>query len=298
MSGLDRSHVVILAVALTVILAGCAGLVGGGNDAEAPDDGDANDADDDPADTDDGDASGSSSVDGVSPSTLQSNTLEAMNDIETASFEIEQTTEVGMEYTITMNGSVDTANEKMQMSMNLGPTLGQMESYIIGDTMYFEESDTWYQMDTGDVEIWNHEDSFNQSKELLETGDLEVADTTTVDGQEVYVVEIDMDADEYNEFLQEHGDEYGIDENLDVDVQSVNVTQYIDTESHHVRQMNVDLSAESGMGEFSTTMTITWDDINEPVDIELPADAEDAIEIDGWEGVEDGSQARVSAVAG
>lgn len=280
MSGLDRSHVVILAVALTVLLAGCVGLVGDGDDAEAPDDGDANDADD------------------VSPSTLQSNTLEAMEDVETASFEIEQTTEAGMEYTITMNGSVDTANEKMQMSMDLGPTLGQMESYIIGDTMYFEESDTWYQMDTGDAQMWNHEDSFNQSKELLETGDLAVADTTTVDGHEVYVVDIDLDADEYNEFLEEHGAEYGIDESFDVEVKSVNVTQYIDTESHYVRRMNVDLSAESGMGEFRSNMTMSWDDINEPVDIELPAAAEDAIEIDGWEGIEGGSQARIGAVAG
>lgn len=280
MFGLDRSHVVILAVALTVILAGCAGLLGDGNDTEAPDDGDANDADD------------------VSPSTLQSNTLEAMEDVETASFEIEQTTEAGMEYTIMMNGTVDTANEKMQMSMDLGPTLGQMESYIIGDTMYFEESDTWYQMDTGDVQIWNHEDSFNQSKELLETGDLEVTDTTTVDGHDVYVVDIELDAEEYNEFLQEHGDEYGIDESIDVEVQSVNVTQYIDTESHYVRQMNVDLSADSGMGEFRSIMTISWDDINEPVNIELPADAEDAIEIDGWEGVEDGSQAQIGGIAG
>ena len=78
-------------------------------------------------------------------------------------------------------------------------------------------------------------------------------------------------------YFQQQGNQQGMGSLYEnADISNVEMTQYIDTDTYQIRQVEMSMDM-SMMGEDATMdMTMTYDSINEPVDITLPEEAEGA----------------------
>lgn len=275
MNATNQQVVAILALAGMLLLAGC---------TEALDD-DTDDAIEEEMDADE----------------LQAEALAAMEAVETASFELNQTTSVWeMEQTIIATGVIDAEADEMRMEMDMGELLfdATVEAYVLGETMYMNFWGQWIQAEMDDAALWEHdEDQLDQQETFLEEGDLDINETTTFDGHEVYVVDIELDQEEMDEIFAE-SDEFddafefdddfvGDDAEFDDDVfdteetvTNASITQYIDAENYWVRHTVIEYEVDGPFGSHSVEMSMTLSDFNEPVDIELPPEAEDAMDFD------------------
>lgn len=273
MSPSNGRTTLVALVVLTVLTAGCVGVLPGDDGAngngvdDTPDNGvDANG--DDGADTDEPD-----------PDALQEDAIEATNEIETASVEMTETIEEATgTVSVESTGVMDFENERAEMELSVDSPLGSQEftQYIIGDTLYLEDGGEWIQQDVSEEEIWET-DEVAQQQEALEIGDVTGVEATEFDGHEVYELEIAIDGDELMDAVIEEGELD--DPTAQFEYTDVELTQYVDAETNYVRHTEMNVTAEDDTGESATVaVELTFDDINDPVDIELPEEAEDAPE--------------------
>lgn len=245
-----------VAIALMVLMAGCAGLVGGED---------------------------------IEEDELEQKTLEAMEDVDTFSMTYNQSVEVmGTTSQMSAEGVIDREAQRAQMTTTMDGI--PIEQYVIDDTLYQETGGEWVKVKLPEEILWEEHETAQQQK-ALEMGDLDIRETTTFDGNEVYVVDIELDEDELADVVNDSDagmdggfeGEFRMDAFMDdVEFNDVRVTQYIDTDTYHVRYVNMSFEMETSMGPVTIELDMTLSDFNEDVDIELPPEAETAVDLDEW----------------
>lgn len=226
---------------------------------------------------DSGDAPGE--IDGMSADELQESIIETMDGVETGAMAMEMSVEAdGESMTMSTDGVMDISEEKMHMTMNIemyGQTQ-EMESYVVGDTQYVELDGQWFKEDISNQNTWS--ENFSEQQGVLEEAEILYEETTTVDGHEVYVLTLDADEDVLEDAIES---QQGAEDPMagdQADISAIDVTLYVDTETHHIRQEVIEMDYEVQGQEATASMTISYDNFDEPVDIELPEEAEDAPE--------------------
>lgn len=255
MNGNNRTLLITAVLGLTLLMAGCTSAItgdSGGSDA-LPDD--------------------------MTAEELQEKAVSASEDVESTTFTMDMSMDFGDQGSAEMNadGAMDMAAEKMRMEMEMD-SMGQgfdITQYVIGDTVYQQMDGVWQKQSV--PEFWNQSQYAQQQEALESATEFEVTDQTTVNGNDVYKMEIDIDEEQLLETVQQQGAQQGIGDLYEnADISNVEMTQYIDTDTHQIRQVEMSMDM-SMMGEDATMdMTMTYDSINEPVDISLPEEAEGA----------------------
>ena len=228
----------------------------------------------------------------------------------TITVEVEDET-IEMHVLADYNGSVDVQNTEMGIVMDINlvmPPLSDIEMaesiYIVDGTMYmgldmpaFMGGSTWMKTQLSE-EILTEMYPVQSLIALIETAEITVLDSEKVNGVDCYVVKVVPDADQLWEYvsqqLQFMGDELEMPDSMGELIRkmydNVSVIYYIAKDTHFLMKsemdMTITLTAED-MGfpeeEGSMTMDITTQmlafDYNQPVSIELPPEAEDAIEV-------------------
>lgn len=285
----DRTALIVTVVlAFSVLSAGCVGPLSGGD--STPDDGsvatptqDADDASDgQQADGSDDESPASEGTDGSQPETLRLSAVETMGDVDTAVFTMEMTMEMS-DRTIELDseGVMDLASEKMRMDVNVSGMMGEQSvtQYVIGETMYTEMMGEWQVQEAPQENFWEGNE-LNQQRELLENASIEITDTREFDGHSVKVVTVDPDQETVEKIMAEGGtgstagSDFG--PASQPSVSDMEVTQYIDADTNHVRYTELTAVMEVMDQEVTMTMTMTFDEFDEPVEITLPEAAEDA----------------------
>ena len=142
----------------------------------------------------------------------------ASQTVETATFTQDITMDLGSQESmeIEANGAMDRDAEKMRMESELDrsgestPTT----TYHIGDTTYIDNGGVWVQQENAQSFWKSQYDSQNGS--LESATDVEVVETTTTNGHEVYVLEVVVDKDKTSEPTTQQtpvegtGETYGI----------------------------------------------------------------------------------------
>jgi len=240
-----RTLVVTALLALLVAVAGCSSPGGSLDVSNAPDAG-----------------------------SIQDNVTRTMQSVETATFTMDMTvTTPDQEVSMNADGAMDRPNERLRMDMEVSAGQSvQSTQYVLGDTAYVRINEQWQTQNLSDQRIW--QDGNNQlavQQELLRNASLEVTGTDTVGGNPVWVVSLRPDPADLRALVSQRAGTGGIGENVTFD--NVTVTQYVDAESYHVRQVDVamDLTAEGQEG--SIDMTMTFEAFDDPVTIELPEGA-------------------------
>lgn len=266
MSIRKRLPLVALVLAVSLLSAGCISSLGGGDSSSS--------------------ALESSSVTIQNGDDLQEVATDRMqNDIETYAFEMNMSvsspqTDIGMQ----MDGVTDISNKKMRADTEISMGFQSMSAtqYLIDDMQYFKIQDSWQKQETpyqGDT--WNQRQIGNQQA-MMENASLEIVDNRTFDGHDVYVVEMEVSSEEAKkQMLQQQNmlDSSAVNQIDSIEVQNFESTMYIDADKHVVRYSETDMQYTVDGMTLDMSLTMTMDDFNEDVDIELPDDAEDAPEM-------------------
>jgi outer membrane lipoprotein-sorting protein len=207
-------------------------------------------------------------------------------------------------------GAIDQANQKLKMTMNMDmdiPELGQegmtMEMYATGGWMYMKMDipglgEQWVKMPMTE-DMWQSQSQFEQQIELLRTArEVTFHGSENVNGTDCYVVEIVPDMTVIFEIMSQQQmpgmEDMGID-GLDMAdwFKKMTVKVWIAKDSYLEIKSDIHMTMEVTAADVGASqddlekmtmdmnMTMTMHDYNEEVSIELPAGAQQAMEIPG-----------------
>lgn len=265
---IPKRFVTVALIALLVAGAGCAGLTGG--DAAGDDD-------------------GTEQYDNATA--VQEAATEQMQDVESYTFTMEMSmVSENMTMNSTSEGAADIADRRLRQNQTITmQTQGRnmtinSTSYMIGDTMYSSyDGGAWQTTNLSEMpggmgvdDMWNQSDTMEQQEALLNGSEVSFGDekTTTIDGQEVYVIEMDIDEEEFTNLTNQQmmSDAQQQQATSSVNYSEINITQYVDTESMYVVQTEMSLEMTTNGQTMRQEMVMTFDNFNEDLTIEAPVD--------------------------
>jgi outer membrane lipoprotein-sorting protein len=204
------------------------------------------------------------------------------------------------------DGAVDLENRRMKIAASMATTMtGEedtntaTETYFVDDMMYMmgETSDTgitW--MKTAiPAGYWERMDQIESQVEILGTSQVKVVGSEKVGGVDCYVLEVTLDLEKlWQLFMQQMGMTGGLmpdtsPELLEEMFQGYSAKQWIAKDTYFIMKVEIEMdmevtpeltgSSEEGKAAMDVTITMLAYDYNQPLSIELPPGAEDAIEM-------------------
>lgn len=265
-----RRIVLVIALSLAVVLAGCGAVTSG----DGGDNGTAVDPSNDVNSSNDIDPSN------YEAETLQQEAQASMQEVNSLTMEMDIDMEVdgqmgSSSISMEADGAANYETQRMhfeELSIDLSTPRGEQsataEAYQIEDTMYIDDGSGW-QSQPADDSSWG-QDSVSQQSDLLEGADVSIEGTEVVNGENTLVVSVEPT----DEALQElAGETAGSSSSSasSMEIESATVTQYIAAEDpHYVMKSEVDMVAVIDGQNVDMTMTITMDDHEEEVTIDVP----------------------------
>lgn len=207
---------------------------------------------------------------------------------------------------VDMDGAIDKSNAEMYTDMDIIMKMTgeediemSMGMYMVDDWIYigmdmFGTDMMWLKtwMEAGD---WYEHDIVTQQLDILSDVEVELVGTDTVGGIECYVLDVMPDIEELWAMMEFMGAEAGLPPELDLEdvITDYAVRQWVAKDTYFTLKTTESLTmvftpesfgiSPELVGEFYVTadmaIVITLHHINEPVTIELPPEAEDAVEV-------------------
>lgn len=263
-----------VAVALLLVLAGCSGLGTQDTTTTAPDPTGNATATDAPG-----------TADGANASAVKADTLAALDDVETYRVSTNQTSRLSgnVQQTVvtTTTGVFDrTAREaRLNQSQDAGVQSVTSQLYLVDETLYQRSPQFARQYDSNWVAIdlsenfsaaWDGFDTLSRQQALLNASSVTLDGTTTVDGQQAYVLRLRPDAERYEELGSNTTGQT-------LDVSNVSATYYVSTETDRLVASTTRLNATQTVSGRSLTIDQTielrFDEYGQPVTVRLPDEA-------------------------
>jgi len=198
-----------------------------------------------------------------------------------------------------VTGAVDVVSKdgKIDMSVTIDST-GE-DTFTADMTMYFIDDILYALMEMpalGNISMWVKTDvppemhgqmtQVEDQVELLKLSEVRFAGTETVNGKECYVLELVPDPDALWEFISERMNIAGApvpgieEETIIRDIaRSYSAKQWIDIDSFLLSKSEMDMEIEIEDTSLDINMSLLVSSYNQPVNIELPEEAENAIEM-------------------
>jgi hypothetical protein len=209
---------------------------------------------------------------------------------------------MGMDMKINMTGTmaVDKPGKKLftgiaGSTVGLGQTVAMNEQmYLINDTMYvkgdIQDSDldpnTWYKevLPAADLAtMWTSQDVGSQVQILLDSATLQIVGTEDVNGISCYKLKINPNMDKLMAYLNASGNDLadvGI-TNAAQAFKQLDLTLWVNKTNYLPAKMDLAISiAMDSQGQsmnITMTMSQTFNKVNQPVTITLPAAAQSAV---------------------
>ncbi len=241
--------------------------------------------------------------------------VESLDDIKTYQFDMDMTMDIAaeaegetVEMTMVIGGSGALDLENGQMVMDMVITMAMpgedeiemgMATYLIGDMMYmFMEipgmEPMWVKSEMPEG-TWEDMNQVEPQIALLEAAQVEVIGSESVGGIDCYVLEITPDMEQLWQLAMQQAELTGempavAEEFIQEMFSSFSMKQWVAKDTYFLTRAEIDMTVEltpEAMGfpgeEGVMTMDIVIDllcyDYNQPVSIELPPEAEEAIEV-------------------
>jgi hypothetical protein len=220
---------------------------------------------------------GISEIDGMTGDELLDRVIAADDNIYTCKLLLNAKIDM-MGISMSMDGHGAMDRNAKEMSLDMGDI---MSVYIVDDWMYMNESFMgWVKMELTD-DIWEENDQIGGQLEMLEQYvDVKILGTEQVMGSECYVVEVIPDLQALWDWAMEEEGMEGFDIDIDIEemIKEFTVKVWIEKGTFYMTQVSINMVMEM-LGEKMTMLeTVTLYDINQPVSIYLPYEAQDAVE--------------------
>jgi len=192
-------------------------------------------------------------------------------------------------------GEVNVENREMKMEfITQTPPMDaagggevSMEFYIVGNYAYTHVDGQWFKTELPEGS-WKQKNPLEGQVSLLEASNVKRLPDETVDGVDCYALEIQPNLEKLWEVMSsqpgmEEAPSIPI-EQLKQAVEEFTVKEWIDKQSHLPRKVVVSMSMKFDLGmlgsmNISMDLSMKFFDYNEPVTIELPPEANEAVEI-------------------
>lgn len=247
------------------------------------------------------------------------NYIQALEDVRTGEFDMEMTMDIDGEeegesiaanMEMDASGVLDIANNQMQMAMNLALTGEEdmeveAEMYLVDNTFYILTDmlgmgPMWMKLEMSEMEelpeeYWEQADLLELPIELLEAFEVEVTGSEKVDGIDCYVLEINPDMEQLWQMFETTELEMAdipedLEGHLDEMFRSFSVRQWIAKDTYLLTKQEIEMTMEftpeamgfpeeEGEAAIDLFITLLFYDYNQPVSIELPPEAENAMDI-------------------
>ena len=233
--------------------------------------------------------------------------IESMDEIRTYRFDVDMTSGIAaeaegevVEMTMVMdlNGVLDLEDRQMKIDMTAkveglpepDETETRMEIYLVGDMIYtmmdvpgIEPMWTKMEMQEG---YWDEMNQVESQIELLEAAQVEVIGSETIEDTDCYVLQITPDMGQLLQFAIQQGalSEEEVpdvaEELLQEMFTNFSVKQWISKDTYFLIKAAIDMGLELEVSlPIDISVVLLCYDYNQPVSIELPPEAEEAIEV-------------------
>ncbi len=247
---------------------------------------------------------------------IVSGVIESLNDIKTYQFDTDMTLDMAVQaegevFEVTMvmdgSGSFDVQNRQMGMDMTMSvAVLGEaeiemgLEMYLIEDMMYMMMDvplmgSMWTKSNVPSG-YWEEMNQVEPQIELLGAAQVEVIGSEMVGGVDCYVLQLTPDMEQLWQYVMQQAEATGeempevAEGSLEEIFHSFSVKQWVAKETYLLIKAEIDMAVEltpEAMGfpgeEGVMTMDITTGflayNYNQPLSIQLPAEAESAMEV-------------------
>ena len=241
--------------------------------------------------------------------------IESLDDIRTYQFDMDMTMDMAGEVegevfegtmVIDSSGASDFENRQMRMDVTLNvAVLGEdeiemaMAMYLIGDMMYTmmeipEMGPMWMKSEMPE-EYWEEMRQVEPQIELLEVSQVEVIGSERVGGVDCYVLEVTPDLEQLWQIVMQQAEMAGrmpdvAEEFLQEIFRSFSVKQWVAKDTYFMAKAEIDMAVEltpeamgfpeeEGVVTMDIAMSLLAYNYNQPVSIELPPEAEEAVEM-------------------
>jgi len=240
--------------------------------------------------------------------------IESLDDIRTYQFDMDMTLDMAGEaegevfegtMVIDSSGASDFENRQMRMDVTINVAVpGEdeiemaMEMYLIGDMMYTmmeipEMGPMWIKSEMPE-EYWEEMRQVEPQIELLEVAQVEVIGSERVGGIDCYVLEVSPDLEQLWQIVMQQAEMAGgmpdvAEEFLQEIFRSFSVKQWVAKDTYFMTKAEMDMAVEltseamgfpeEGILTMDIAMVLLAYDYNQPVSIELPPEAEEAVEV-------------------
>ncbi len=221
---------------------------------------------------------GISEIDGMTGEELLDKVLAADENLHTCKMLITIKMEtMGMSISLEGHGAVDSNAEEMSLDM------GDLASvYVVDGWLYMQDPYSgWVKMELTE-DLWEENDQIAGQLDILEQYvDVKILGTEQVMGSDCYVVQVTPELQALWDWAMQEQDIEGFDIDIDIEemLKEFTIKVWIEKGTFYMTQGSVDMVMEILGQKMSMVEIITLYDINEPVSIYLPYEAQDAVEL-------------------
>jgi len=220
---------------------------------------------------------GISEIDGMTGDELLDRVIAADDNIYTCKLLVNAKIDM-MGISMSMDGHGAMDRNAREMSLDMGDI---MSVYIVDDWMYMNESFMgWVKMELTE-DMWEENDQLGGQLDILEQYvDVKILGTEQVMGSECYVLEVIPDLQALWDWAMEEEGMEGFDIDVDIEemIKEFTFKVWIEKGTFYMTQGSISMVMEMFGQKMSMLETITLYDINQPVSIYLPYEAQDAVE--------------------
>ena len=180
-----------------------------------------------------------------------------------------------------MKGTVTSRSEDVQTDM-------ETEAYIMDNFLYSKTMDIWMKMEMSNS-IWSQQDQIEQTLELIKSGDLELLDEEKIDGKEYYVAKLNPDIKKILEIAFKNQEQQlsQLETDFEDMIEKYSATIWVNKDTFIIEKSRVEMTMNveseevagdqsSGHMELDSVVESKISNINLPVEITLPKEAENA----------------------
>jgi len=195
---------------------------------------------------------------------------------------------MNMNFDISASMAVDMPGKKTFVTMTTAGVTTQM--YVINDTEYIMvnvpdgelQANVWYKLvlPAADLQdMWLSQDMGDQFQILFDQATLSILGAEAVAGIQCYKVKVTPDINKFMTYLDASGSnlaDMGITNPAQV-FKQIDVTLWVDKTSFMPAKMDMTMVADTQGMTLNMTMSMTFEKVNQPINIALPAAAQTAL---------------------
>lgn len=198
---------------------------------------------------------------------LQDDAAAAMADADTYRMEMRMNVSAsGQTMTMAQHAVFDHETERARVNSTAAGR--ETTTYIDGTTAYVNVGGVWRTQDLSETEPWNESSGIRQQQSVLESANVTVNGSATVDGVETTVLAVEPDTEELQSVVvQQTGSLDG------VEIEDATYRMYVANDTHRLRQVEMNLEMSVGEQSAVANATTTFSEYGEPVNVSVPEEA-------------------------